>query len=276
MGALTASEPAWPESTRQISQLRLSMKVKPSGLVSGLTGPKTVHLDIVDYPGEWLLDLPLLEQTFAEWSEAALASARTPARMPHAEAFFGAAAGLDPEQPHDEAMAEDLARAYRTYLGDCRKAGLSGLAPGRFLMPGDLEGSPALTFAPLEIRGRAHRGSLHAEMADRFDAYKRLVVKPFFRNHFARAGPAGRAGRRSWRAGQRAACTGGSDRRNGRNAGLFPPRAEWMAGHASGRAPDRSVAVRRLESRPFAPHSAPAAYPPGRGHAGRGRTPRDL
>ena len=26
------------------------------------------------------------------------------------------------------------------------------LPPGRFLMPGDLEGSPALTFAPLDIR----------------------------------------------------------------------------------------------------------------------------
>ena len=25
------------------------------------------------------------------------------------------------------------------------------LPPGRFLMPGDLEGSPALTFAPLDI-----------------------------------------------------------------------------------------------------------------------------
>ena len=28
---------------------------------------------------------------------------------------------------------------------------LSMLPPGRFLMPGDLEGSPALTFAPLDI-----------------------------------------------------------------------------------------------------------------------------
>ena len=39
-----------------------------------------MHLDIVDYPGEWLLDLPLMSQDFEDWSEAALATARAPAR----------------------------------------------------------------------------------------------------------------------------------------------------------------------------------------------------
>ena len=35
---------------------------------------------------------------------------------------------------------------------------LSTLPPGRFLMPGDLEGSPALTFAPLpSLRGQPRR-----------------------------------------------------------------------------------------------------------------------
>jgi predicted YcjX-like family ATPase len=57
-------------------------------------------------------------------------------------------------------------------------------------MPGDLAGSPALTFAPLPKpenpdRNNLH-GSLYSEMGKRYDAYKRGVVKPFFRNHFAR------------------------------------------------------------------------------------------
>ncbi len=60
--------------------------------------------------------------------------------------------------------------------------------PGRFLMPGDLEGSPALTFAPLEIAPDAMiaEGSLAGLMRDRFEAYKALVARPFFRDHFAR------------------------------------------------------------------------------------------
>ena len=122
IAALTGGEPRWPESTRQISQLRLSMKVRPSGIISGLTGPRTVHLDIVDYPGEWLLDLPLMEQSYAEWSRTALEAARTPARLPHAGAYLAAAAGLDP-QP-----------APRRGQGRGAGAGLShlsGCCPGR-------------------------------------------------------------------------------------------------------------------------------------------------
>ena len=68
LAALTAPEPRWPESTRSISTLRLSMRVAPSGLLSGWGGPRIVHLDIVDYPGEWLLDLPLMNQDFDDWS----------------------------------------------------------------------------------------------------------------------------------------------------------------------------------------------------------------
>jgi predicted YcjX-like family ATPase len=65
---------------------------------------------------------------------------------------------------------------------------LSALPPGRFLMPGDLEGSPALTFSPLPVlpEGRAPKGSLWAMMERRYEAYKTHVVKPFYREHFAR------------------------------------------------------------------------------------------
>src|SRR5207342_725493 len=102
--------------------------------------------------------------------------------------------------------------------------------PGRFLMSGNLADTPALTFAPLEVAsdGTAPDGSLWAMMRRRYEAYKDVVVRPFFHNHFARldrqivlvdtlaafnAGPAAlrdlegalaaildcfRAGRRSW------------------------------------------------------------------------------
>jgi predicted YcjX-like family ATPase len=59
------------------------------------------------------------------------------------------------------------------------------------LMPGDMEGSPALTFMPLDVNGVGGRSlfgydSMHAMMSRRFEAYKTHVVKPFFRDHFAR------------------------------------------------------------------------------------------
>ena len=65
---------------------------------------------------------------------------------------------------------------------------MSLLPPGRFLMPGNLAGSPALTFAPLDlpVDGAAPEGSLWAMMLRRYEAYKDVVVRPFFRDHFSR------------------------------------------------------------------------------------------
>ncbi|MEC9367230.1 MAG: YcjX family protein, partial [Pseudomonadota bacterium] len=50
-----------------------------------------------------------------------------------------------------------------------------------------LEGSPALTFSPLPApQGDPSASSLWARMERRYEAYKSHVVKPFFRDHFAR------------------------------------------------------------------------------------------
>lgn len=186
LAALMGPDPRWPESTRSISTLRLSLKVKPAGFLTGLTGTRTVHLDIIDYPGEWLLDLPLMEQDFETWSAAALEIAESPARASHAAPWLAEIGGVDPAAPLDELVAAKLARSFTAYLAAARASGLSSVAPGRFLMPGDLEGSPALTFCPLPKPAKARSGSLWRTFETRFEAYKRLVVGPFFRNHFAK------------------------------------------------------------------------------------------
>ena len=182
LGALLGPEPHWPQSTRRISTLRVSFRTRPAGLFRGLTGPGALHLDITDYPGEWLLDLPLMSRSFREWSAAAIEEAQTPARRPLAEAWLTLAHEVA-DQTFSEEAAQALAAAFTAYLDECRKAGLSGLAPGRFLMPGEMEGSPALAFAPLPP---GPRKGLRGELDKRFEAYKRLVVKPFFRDHFAK------------------------------------------------------------------------------------------
>ncbi len=183
LAALTGPTPHWPESTRTISELRLSLRVRPKGLLAGFQGPRTIHLDIVDYPGEWLLDLALMDRTYDQWARETLA--RIDARET-AQAFMTAVRAVDPEAPHDEGLARDLAEGFAAYLQGARRAGFSDCTPGRFLLPGELAGSPVLTFAPVPTTGASKRGSLHREMARRFDAYKKQVVQPFFRDHFAR------------------------------------------------------------------------------------------
>ncbi|MFZ5962453.1 YcjX family protein [Thalassococcus sp. BH17M4-6] len=181
--ALTSRTPHWPQSTRAISELRLSLRVKPSGLLAGFQSPRTVHLDIIDYPGEWLLDLALLDKGYADWSADALARMET---RPSGAEFRDLAHAEDSTAELDEVRAQTLTRTFTAYLEAARDAGFSDLTPGRFLLPGDLAGSPVLTFAPLPPQTGAPRRSLWREMERRFEAYKSRVVKPFFRDHFAR------------------------------------------------------------------------------------------
>ncbi len=181
LAAMTGPDPFWPEGTRHVSELRLSLRLEPRGLLSGLRGPRTVHIDIVDYPGEWLLDLRLMEQDFAAWSAEVLA--RLPLR-PASAPFLDALAALAPDAGFDEVLAQELTGLYAAHLHAAREAGWSDCTPGRFLLPGELAGSPALTFAPLPESLRD--GPLWRECARRFEAYKARIVRPFFRDHFAR------------------------------------------------------------------------------------------
>ncbi len=183
LAAMTGPEPRWPASTRAVSELRLSFKLRRGGLLSGYRGPRIVHLDIVDYPGEWLLDLALLDQSYEAWSQGTLARI-TP--RPMAADFLSQADHAEGDGKYDEPTAKALAASFTAYLNAARAAGFSDCTPGRFLLPGELEGSPALTFAPLPKPDRIPRASLWREMERRFEAYKSHVVKPFFRDHFAR------------------------------------------------------------------------------------------
>jgi predicted YcjX-like family ATPase len=183
LAAMTGDDPRWPQSTRAVSELRLSFRTRPMGLLSALTGPRTLHVDIVDYPGEWLLDLALLDKSYADWSEATLD--RLSKRQEAAD-FMATARAEDGALPLAEPRAQALAASFTAYLHAARAAGWSDCTPGRFLLPGDLAGSPVLTFAPLPKPASTPRNCLWREMQRRFDAYKSRVVQPFFRDHFAK------------------------------------------------------------------------------------------
>ena len=176
LGALTANESHWPQGTQRVYELRLSLKVQPTGLLGGFQGPRTVHLDIVDYPGEWLLDLSLLDLDFATWSAQVLSRLDD---RPMAGDVRAALAAIDPLAPFDEPQAQELAGVFTTHLNAAREAGFSDCTPGRFLLPGDLEGSPVVTFAPLPLVDKPARKSLWREFERRFESYKRNVVRPF-------------------------------------------------------------------------------------------------
>ncbi|SMX44146.1 YcjX family protein [Actibacterium lipolyticum] len=183
LAALTGDAPHWPDSTRSVSQLRLSFRVQPSGLMGAISGPRTVHLDIVDYPGEWLLDLALLDKSYTDWSAETLARAQG---REFAASYLAAVGGVDLTARLEEPVAKELSAEFANYLHQARAQGFSDCTPGRFLLPGEMAGSPVLTFAPLPKPAQTGRGTLWREMERRYEAYKREVVKPFFRDHFSK------------------------------------------------------------------------------------------
>jgi uncharacterized protein len=156
----------WPDSTRQISELRL----------------------VIDYQSQ--LDLPLLDKSYEAWAAESVNLSRLGPRAGLAKDWNSYLATLHPQGSEDEQAALTAAKLFTAYLKACRDKNyaMSLLPPGRFLMPGDLENTPALTFAPLAVAsdGVAPKGSLWAMMRRRYDAYKDIVVRPFFRDHFAR------------------------------------------------------------------------------------------
>ena len=186
--SLAGPDRHWPQSTRRISQLRLTIEFESAVGWGGRSS--SLSLDLVDYPGEWLLDLPLIDKSYGEWAEETLSASQTPARKPLSADWRAALKGLDPHAEASEEAARDIAERFTAYLRRARDDvdALSTLPPGRFLMPGDLEGSPALTFAPIALDegGAIAPGSMAAMMERRYEAYKSHVVRPFFRDHFAR------------------------------------------------------------------------------------------
>ena len=185
--------PDWPPRTCDISEIGIEVRFAPANalgkFLSEITGsPASLTIRIVDYPGEWLLDLPLLTQSYAEWSRATLRSFRRGLRTAVAGDFLGFIAG----HPYDQGASEEVAKqAHDLYCAGLVKArdlyGLSFLQPGRFLCRGALADVPYLWFAPLDVGESVETFAPHtlgALMAERFEVYKREAVTGFYQDHF--------------------------------------------------------------------------------------------
>jgi predicted YcjX-like family ATPase len=184
---LTASPPRWPKATDRLATLQLEIAFRTRSLVLRQVAPiQHLTLEIIDYPGEWLLDLPLLSESYEGFSASALALAQGPLRAPVAAAWLERLRGFDADGPEDGEAIAALAAAYTAYLKRCHtELGLSLVQPGRFTNPGELEGSELLRFCPLPP-GPVRPGTNRARMAERFETYREEVVRRFYEEHFSR------------------------------------------------------------------------------------------
>ncbi len=182
---LSRSNPIWPQHTQNLTTLDLELAFKTrQRLWRQVRTDWHMRLEVIDYPGEWLLDLAMLGQSFAAFCETNLGLLEAPSRRHMAAEWLSSLERLDPKSAADPNALEDCVSAYQRYAMRCQsELGLSFIQPGRLTSPGDLKDIEILRFCPIpeELRGE---NWIDSELAYRFARYRDRVVKPFYDNHF--------------------------------------------------------------------------------------------
>lgn len=178
---LAAAAPQWPAPTKSLSGVRIVLRFATQGVLRRAAPEAVLKVDIVDYPGEWLVDLPLLDQDYRAWSAATwrrLADAGNDGARALSRAWCEETSAA-PEAIDDRARG--YGRLMRALKGD--RFGWAWLTPGRGLTWSEDEwiGSGCAFFPlPPEALGP---GPVFAALAQRYERYVETLVKPFYRDH---------------------------------------------------------------------------------------------
>lgn len=186
-----ASEPAsWPESTRDLSRVIVDLRFRPTGMLRKWQGARTLRLEILDYPGEWLLDLPLLRMSYGQWCEQMRSWLDEEPRRSIAGSLRDDLLALEPGASADTAALAAFTQRWTEFLQRSRReAGLARNQPGRFLLPGTGVAADMLLFVPLLAANSHSSGppnSWWATCEARFNYYRDFIIKGFYDEHFSR------------------------------------------------------------------------------------------
>jgi len=193
LAALTADTPKWPSRTADIYEAALDIHFWPSrrpdpGKAAD-TPAARLRLVMVDYPGEWLVDVPMMEQSYAQWSAAALSRLESAPWSEVAKEFRELLVSTDWTAEDNNDTAHRAALEWQRVLVAARELGLKWLQPGQFVRArGQSEeiavprlDEERLWFCPLPetaISG-AKAGSLARAMSDRYARYQKDAAKFF-------------------------------------------------------------------------------------------------
>ncbi|WP_237068279.1 YcjX family protein [Microbulbifer guangxiensis] len=184
--ALLGQPPRWPESTRELSAMELHIHLRTRRF--GRSGRRTVVVELRDYPGEWLMDLPLLGMTYADWCRHQHHIIDGDARAGLAPDLMSELAALSPSATAEPDRLSVLWDKYRSFLHDCRaRRRLSYLQPGRALL--DRENHSLLPL--LDLRGQSNAAlealpedSNYQYLSRLYRRYVEDLVAPFVESHF--------------------------------------------------------------------------------------------
>lgn len=190
--ALSSTTPDWPSSTSDLSALQLEIRYRPKSAFFSSFGAnyRRLFIEIRDYPGEWLLDLPLLSQNYFSWSQECGYLFKQQPRKDLLGNLQPLLDSVNPMSEADPAKIKQIHDAYVVFLKRCKNEGLSLVQPGRFLLPGDQE---ITAFFPLLMATNYEESALdgakpesyYCQMKKAYQDYIEQHVRPFYKEYFS-------------------------------------------------------------------------------------------
>jgi predicted YcjX-like family ATPase len=182
--AFREENPSWPEATKQVSKTTLQLEFKSD---FALFDTQIINIELIDYPGEWLLDLSMLDMDFDAWSKQSIDLAHEQKRLAFAQEWLTLIQEIDLYSADDGSRDEEIFDTYCEYLKKLHYNHFSFVQPGRFLEPGDMDGDPLLHFSPLPLdieREAVDENSIYARFQQRYQRYLDEVVNRLYIKHF--------------------------------------------------------------------------------------------
>jgi len=193
--ALSSSPPRWPEPTSGMSSMVLEIRYLPKSRLLKLpaNNANRLFVEIRDYPGEWLLDLPLLTMSYSDWCYECSAMYSMEPRSSEASEFKQLLDSIDPFEAADELKLRRGSESFIACLHRIRESGLSLIQPGQFLLPGSHMAMEDAFFPLLNLPSKTDsrfspspENSYYNLMASRYQEYIDGHVMPFYKNSFSR------------------------------------------------------------------------------------------
>jgi len=189
--ALSSSPPQWPHPTSELSGCIVEVTYKRDSVFNLVAGKTTkLNIEIRDYPGEWLLDIPLLDQDYLAWCNDSANTFKQPERQELMGELLSSLQSIKPFDILSEVDIDKLCNRYSEFLKQCKAQGATLIQPGHMLLPGSTDSFPH--FFPIlglqnydrKVLAKADAGSIYKVMEKRYRGYLSGTVKPFYNDFF--------------------------------------------------------------------------------------------
>ena len=186
---LAGVSPQWPQPTRHETSCMLELRLKPKDKLVRLREKsfERIHVEIRDYPGEWLMDIPMMGMSFQQWCHYWYRLLNEPGRKTLAASFLERVERINPRDSLSETTLNTIYAGYRQLMLDCReKAGFTLVQPGQLCFDND-ENKEIAPFFPLVNLEAMDANAIDQAVPDsaikvlkqRYDHYVENNVKSF-------------------------------------------------------------------------------------------------